>query len=77
MGLRYMAISLMVFPALMGESSDGGIDERYYYRLTNSSANRTRSIARPMTDMYRLWLSPGIAPANSGNSLCSTAAATG
>ena len=30
MRLRYAAIPLMVFPVLMGDGNDGGIDERYY-----------------------------------------------
>jgi len=36
MRLQSLPILLMIFPALAGEINTGGLDERYYYRLTNS-----------------------------------------
>ena len=44
MRLRYAVILLMMIPALTGEASDGSIDERYYYRLTNSYLGEAYSL---------------------------------
>jgi hypothetical protein len=36
MRLRSLPVLLMIFPVFAGEINSGGLDERYYYRLTNS-----------------------------------------
>jgi hypothetical protein len=44
MRLRTVPTLLMAFSILMGEASDGRIDSRYYYRLTNSYLGEAYSL---------------------------------
>lgn len=48
---RYLAFLLML-PALMGETRDGGFDPQYYYRLTNAYLGEGYSLDTTVSDKF-------------------------